>query len=149
MAKRKKGHAKERDIMGGGKFLKTVLWPCMIVIIGSCIFMIWWINNRNSTYTNIDFIRDHMTSGGKLNDFKNEICMWDPETDLRWYKTDKEIRIEFGLIVLTWEPADFYTEDNLNHLSTIGITAKVKEDKEGNKVLKLYYFGTEMERWIK
>ena len=149
MAKRKKGHAREKDIMGGGKFTKMVLAPCLLVIIGSCIFLFWWINNRNSTYTNIDYIRSFMTQSGTLNDYQNKIAMWDPETDLRWYKTDKEIRIEFGRIVLTWEPADFYTKENLEHLATIGITAEIKENKDGTKILKLYYHGEEIERWIK
>ena len=149
MAKRAKGHAKQRDIMGGSKFTKSVIIPCVFVIVGTCIFMIWWINNRNSTYTNIDYIRSFMTSSGKMNDYQNKIGMWDPETDLRWYKTDKEIRIEFGRIVLTWEPEDFYTQDNFDHLATIGIEVKIKENKDGTKVLEMYYQGNKMERWIK
>jgi hypothetical protein len=75
--------------------------------------------------------------------------MHDPETDIKWYKTDDEIRIEFGRIYLTWEPENFYNQDNLDQLGTIGFTIDVKKDSDGNKVLHLYYMGEEVERWVK
>lgn len=150
MAKRKLNKVTQRkDYMGGKSPVKYVLIPCVIVIIMSCVYLIWYINNQNSTYSNITYIRSFISSSGKLNDFSNKLGMHDPETDIKWYKTEDEIRIEFGRIYLTWEPAKFYEQENLDLLATIGITAEIKVDKENNKVLHLYYMGEELERWVK
>lgn len=150
MAKRKLAKSQRRkDYMGGKSVLKYILIPCTITIVASCIFLIWYINNQNSTYSNIEYIRGFMTSSGKLNDYSNKLGMHNPETDIKWYKTDDEIRIEFGRIYLTWEPEKFYQQENLDALETIGFTIKVKEDKDGNKILHLYYQGEEVERWVK
>ncbi len=128
---------------------KFVIIPCVIVLIASCIYLIWYLNNQNSTYNNILYIRSFMNSSGKLNDYSNKLGMHDPETDIKWYKTKDEIRIEFGRIFLTWEPEEFYKEDNLTLLSTIGFTIEIKEDSNGVKTLHLFYMGKECERWVK
>lgn len=150
MAKRKLGKVtKKKDFMQGAGTMKYILIPCAIVVIATCVYLIWYVNNQNSTETNIEYIRSFMTSSGKLNDYSNKLGMHDPETDIKWYKTDDEIRIEFGRIYLTWEPADFYKQENLDALSTIGFTIDIKKDSDGNKVLHLYYNGEEVERWVK
>lgn len=150
MAKRKLSKAsRPKDFMGGKSIMKYIFIPCSLVIIASCIFLIWYINNQNSTYSNIKYIRSFMTSSGKLNDYSNKLGMHDPETDIKWYKTDDEIRIEFGRIYLTWEPEDFYAQENLDALETIGFTIEINKDSDGNKVLHLYYMGEEVERWVK
>lgn len=148
MAKRRK--SKNKDVMNKNMSWKYLVAPCALVIICSCVYLMWYINNKNSTYENIDYIRGFMTSSGTLNDFSNKIGMHDPEKDLKWFMTDKTVRIEFGRIVMEWEKDEFLSDDNLTHLSTIGITADVQTDKDtGKKKLHLYYQGTEMERWIK
>lgn len=148
MAKRKK--AKKKDFMNKGASWKWFIAPCALVIICSCVYLMWYINNKNSTYTNIEYIKGMMTSSGKLNDFSNKIAMHDPKTDIKWFMTDKEVRIEFGRIILDWEKEDFFKEENLTHLSTIGITAEIIPDKAtGVKKLHIYYQGLEIERWIK
>lgn len=150
MAKRKlKKGVKTTTQMDKNPVMRWILIPCTIVIVFTCIFLIWYLNNQNSTYTNIQYIRSFMTSSGTLNDFQNKLGMHDPETDIKWYKTDDEIRIEFGRIILTWEPVDFYQQENLDALGTIGFTTKIIEDSEGNKILHLYYQGEEVERWVK
>lgn len=147
MAKRCK--AKKGTVMDKNKIVKYVLLPIIILLVAECIYLFWFITQQNSTYKNIDYIRSFMSSSGKLNDYQNKIGMHDPETDIKWYKTDDEIRIEFGRIYLTWSPERFYEQENLDHLSTIGITTKIKTDKDGNKTLHVYYMGKELERWIK
>lgn len=127
---------------------KWILLPCLFVMIASLIYLVWFINNQNSTYKNITYIRSFMTSSGKLNDFSNKLGMHDPKEDIKWYKTDDEIRVEFGRISLTWEPEKFYEQKNLELLSTIGITIDIKEEN-GLKVLHLYYNGEEIERWVR
>lgn len=150
MAKRKLGKSQKKDYMDNAKFFKYILIPCGLVIIASCIYLIWFNIQQQSTYKNIQYIKSFVTSSGKLNDYQNKIGMHDPETDIKWFKTNDEIRIEFGRIYLTWEPEDFYKEENLEQLATIGITTKIKEDdKSGSKTLHLYYHDKELERWVK
>lgn len=150
MAKRKLNkQQKRKDYMGKNKSYKYVFIPCALVIIASCVYLIWYINTQNSTYKNIEYIRSFMTSSGTLNDFQNKLGMHDPSTDIRWFKTDKEIRIEFGRIYLTWEPEDFYVQENIDLLGTIGFTIDIKKGKDGISTLHLYYHGEEIPRWVK
>lgn len=149
MAKRKLGKVNQRkDFMGGKNPITYVLIPCMLVVIMSGIYLIWHQNNTNSTASNIEYIRSFMSSSGELRDYSNKIGMHNPETDIKWYKTEDEIRIEFGRIFLTWEPETFYTDEVQEALGTIGFTTKIKE-KDGVKTLYLYYQGEEVERWVK
>lgn len=139
---------KTHKILNKGNFLKYVILPCFIAFIVSCVYAFWYTNNQNSTYTNIEYIRSFMTSSGRLNDFQNKLMMHDPKEDIKWYKTDDEIRIEFGCIPLTWKPEDFYAEENLAALETIGFTIDIKTQSSGKK-LYLYWNGEEVERWVK
>lgn len=149
MAKRKSGRPSGRKTaMEKNGISKWILLPCLLAMIASLIYLIWFINNQNSTYKNIEYIRSFMTSSGKLNDYSNKLGMHDPQEDIKWFKTDDEIRIEFGRIFLTWEPEKFYAQENLELLSTIGITIDIKEE-DGVRVLHLYYRGEEIERWVR
>lgn len=149
MAKRKSGKKSRRDVMGNNRVYRYIFIPCAIVVITSLIYLIWFINTKNSTYDNIAYIKSFMTSSGVINDFQNKLGMHDPMNDIRWYKTDNEIRIEFGRIYLTWEPKDFYKQENLDLLGSIGFSVEVKKNEEGVNVLHLYYAGEELPRWVK
>lgn len=117
MAKRKK--PKQKDFMNKNASWKWFVAPCVLIIICSCVYMIWFINNRNSTYTNIEYIKGFMTSSGTLNDFSNKIAMHDPKTDIKWFMTGDEVRIEFGRIVMDWSKEDFFKEENLRTLAPL------------------------------
>lgn len=150
MAKRKITKVNRRkDFMGGNSIMKHILIPCGIVIIASCIFLIFFQNNKNSTASNIKYIKSFMSSSGQLRDYANKIGMHDIKEDIRWYKTSKEIRIEFGRIYLTWEPEDFFTKEVKESLETIGFTMTDVKNKDGEEVLRIYYQGEEIERWVK
>lgn len=140
---------KTTTAMERGGITRLILIPCTLIAVVSLVYLIWFLNSKNSTYSNIEYIKSFMTSSGNLNDFQNKLGMHDPATDIKWYKTDKEIRIEFGRVFLTWEPKDFYQKENLELLETIGITAEIQEDADGEKVLHIYYKGVELERWVK
>ena len=89
MAKRKLGKVNQRkDFMGGKSPMKYIIIPCMIVVIMSCMYLIWYQNNLNSTASNIEYIKSFMSSSGELRDYSNKIGMHDPKEDIRWYKTD-------------------------------------------------------------
>jgi len=150
MAKRKltKG-VKRKDFMGNNSVMKYIIIPCMLVMIASCIYLIVFINNKNSTLSNIEYIRSFMSSSGQLRDYSNKIGMHDPAKDIKWYKTNKEVRIEFGRIFLTWEPDEFFKQDNLDRIATIGFTVEYVKSKSGYEEMKLYYQGVEVERWVK
>ena len=150
MAKRKLGKINQRkDFMKGKSVMRYILIPCTLVIVMTCIYLIWYLNNQNSSIKNIEYIRSFMSSSGELRDYSNKLGMHDPETDIKWYKTDKEIRIEFGRIFMTWEPEIFYSQEVQDQLATIGFTTEIKKDSDGTKRLHLYYQGKEVERWIK
>ena len=150
MAKRKltKG-IKRKDFMGNNSVMRYIIIPCMLVIIASCIYLIVFLNNKNSTLSNIEYIRSFMSSSGQLRDYSNKIGMHDATKDIKWYKTNKEVCIEFGRIYLTWEPDEFFTQDNLDRIATIGFTVKYVKSESGDEVMKVYYQGSEVERWVK
>lgn len=149
MAKRRRNRKPEvKTHMHKHGTIRWIVAPCIICLIASCIYFIWTINNQNSTYENIGYIKSFMSSSGKLNDYSNKLGMQDPKEDIKWFKTDKEIRIEFGRISLTWKPENFYTQENLELLESIGFTIEIKETADG-KVLHLYYRGEEVERWVR
>lgn len=150
MAKRKKYRKQSKALkeLDSLKFLKTVIIPCAIVIIASCVYLIWWNTQKISTASNIEYIRSFMTSSGTLRDYQNKLGMHDPAEDIKWYKTSDEIRIEFGRIVLTWTPEDFVKAENLKHIEDIGFTVKVIEE-DGQKVMHLYWKGKEVQRWVR
>ena len=143
MAKRKKNRMEKNTVM------KYIVIPCTIAIVCSLIYLIWHLNNQNSTYSNIQYIQGFISSSGRLNDFQNKLGMHDSKEDIKWYKTDEEIRIDFGRIILTWPPEEFYDEKNIELIGTIGFTIEILPDDNGNKVLHLYYRGEEVERWVR
>ena len=150
MAKRKltKG-VKRKDFMESNSAMKYIIIPCALVMIASCIYLIVFLNNKNSTTSNIAYIKSFMSSSGQLRDYSNKIGMHDPAEDIKWYKTNKEVRIEFGRIYLTWEPDDFFTQENLDAIGGIGFTIKYRKSDTGDEVLHIYYQGKEVERWVK
>ena len=139
---------RERDTaMQKGQFSKYVFIPVGIAIIVLTVLLFWYQNNLNATDAHIEYIRSFMTSTGKLNDFQNKLGMHDPLKDIKWYKNEDEIRIEFGRMILTWEPEDFFTEDTQEKLNSIGIRWDIL--KEGDlKVLHIYYRDQEIPRWV-
>lgn len=144
----KKNKKKKTQLEKGG-VIKHIIVPCLLVLIASNIFLFWYNNNQNATYEGIAYIQSFIGSSGELNDYQNKIGMRNPEEDIKWFKTEDEIRIEFGRIHLTWEPEKFYEQENLDLLSTIGITTKIKKNKDGVSTLYLYYHGEQLERWVK
>ena len=145
--KMKSLRSKENLTIGKGAFVKMFLIPVALVTIVLSVYYFWYGNNLNSTDEHIKYIRSFMRTPGNLNDFQNKLGMHDPATDIKWYKNEKEIRIEYGRVILTWEPADFLTEETREQLNTIGFDYEVKK-RDGQKTLILYYNGTELERWI-
>lgn len=150
MAKRKLSKINNRkEFMNGNKVLKYILIPCALTVILSCAYLMMFYNNKNSTDSNIAYIKSFMTSSGQLRDYANKLGMHETTEDIKWYKTNKEVRIEFGRISLTWDPEEFFKKETLDILEGIGFTIKNAKDKEGNEVLKVYYQGVEIERWVR
>ena len=131
---------KTKNHMAKNAEWKWIILPCLLVLCASIILLYLWIGNRNSTNTNIDYIRSFMTSTGKLNDFSNKLSMHDPYKDIRWEWTDEgEVAILFGRIILDWESTeDFLNQDVQTKLGTIGFVTEVindehDKDKDGDR----------------
>lgn len=148
MAKRSLSYNRRMNSMNKGLFMKAVIIPCCIVFIFSAIYLIWFINNKNSTLTNIDYIRSFMSSTGQLRDYSNKLGMHDPSTDIKWYMDDKGVRIEFGRIVMDWETEEFWDPAMQQKLNDIGIVFEEVKEKGVPKII-CKYRGLEIERWVR
>lgn len=138
----------DRKDFDKNKFMKRVIIPCMLVLIGSLIFYFWFYGKKVATARGIDYIASYMTKSGELRDYSNKIGMHDPTTDIKWFQTDDKIKIEFGRVYLTWEPDDFYEDETEKQLEKIQMTRKIIYKKDGTKEVKIYYQGREIERWV-
>lgn len=147
MAKRKA--IKTQNHMTKNAEWKWILAPILIVLIGSVILFTQYLGNKKSSYENIDYIRSFMTSTGKLNDFSNKLNMDDPKTDIKWYwDENKNVRIEFGRIVMDFEWEEFILESTQEKLGTIGFAFE-SETVDGRKDLVCYWRGEVVERWVR
>lgn len=146
MAKRKP--VKAANHMETNAEWKWIVAPILIVLVGSIILFYMYTFERNSTDTNIEYIRSFMTTNGKLNDFSNKLGMHDPKTDIKWYWQDGMITIEFGRIILDWEEEKFLDEQVQLDINSIGFTIDTQL-RDGKKVLCLYWKGEEVPRYVK
>ena len=78
-----------------------------------------------SNESGIEYIQSFIASSGNLVDYQNKLGMKDPATDLKWYKTDDEVRIDFGRIILKYSLEEFMSEKVQGDLASIGITSQV------------------------
>lgn len=145
--KMKSLRSKENLTLGKGAAIKMFILPAAIMTIALSVFLFWKSNNYNATAEHIEYIRSFMTTPGKLNDFQNKLGMHDPETDIKWFREKDEIRIEYGRIILTWLPEEFFTEETQEQLGSIGFSYDIKKIK-GVQTFILYYNGKEIERWV-
>ena len=131
-----------------GAFIKVVLFPVALTLIVISIYFFWYQNNLNATDEHIEYIRSFMRSPGVLNDFQNKLGMHNPKEDIKWFEEGDNITIEYGWVILTWTKEDFKTEETLQSLQSIGFTYEIK-CKDNNEVIKLYYCGEEIQKWVK
>ena len=137
MAKRSKG--------GGDGFLKFVILPVMILAIGSIGYYFYYQVAEGSTNENMQVIRDHMNNKGELVDYRDEIGVKSVD-DIKLFVTEDEVRIEFGVLVLTWTPEKFAEKETQDALALIGFETKF----EGDPVkMYVYWQGERVERWVR
>lgn len=141
---------KLRDKMenkGSHGIIVYILVPVLIV----CAIIYYNFMSRtsgiNNSYNQVNQIKEHM-QGGELIDYGNQIGMKDPDEDIRWYKEDDNIKIEFGYMLMNFPMEEFMSTKCTNELNAIGITHKVVKDENGDPTLKLYYMGVELDRWV-
>ena len=152
MAKRRGKNSKQQDkVMNGGLYgtFWYLLIPAIIVIGFIFVMIIRNTNNTNNAYSQIAHIRQYVKHG-ELKDYSNQIGMKDPDTDIRWYKHDNIVEIEFGYMNMKFDIEEFLTPRCKEELNSIGLDYKlVTTDAENkNYTLKLYYNGKELERWV-
>lgn len=146
MAKRSKyKRHKKFDVMASKAELKWIILPCIIVLIGSFVWYLWYANRSTSTIGSVEYIASYMTSTGKINDFQNKIGAKDVN-DIKWFETDKEYEIQFGKITLTWRKDEFLTQETNDLLKKI-FMAVGTDEKTGEIIV--YFKGSKVEKWVK
>jgi hypothetical protein len=106
----------------------------------------WFIEANIQSDSNIkmiDFIAEHYNSKGELIDYFDEIGCSGID-DIHFTVKGDDVRLFFGDITMEWSSKDFVTEETQKQLEKIYI--KMYKDKETGK-LRLFYKGTEIERW--
>lgn len=99
-----------------------------------------------NSYDQIDYILGFMRNG-ELYDFSNKIGMKNPESDIKWYKTDDGVKIEYGYMTIKFPMEEFLSDKCSYQLGRIGITYKFRTTDTGKKLILLYH-DEELERWI-
>lgn len=133
------------------KVITYIVVPVLLVLGVIVYGAIDYKFDIKSSYEGIAYIKSFRSASGQINDVSNKIGMKDPEIDFKWFlEKDKDVRIEFGYITLTFPMEEFLTEQCKKSLESIGITYKLEPKKEDKSVSKLrvYYNGKEMERWL-
>ena len=144
---RGRGSAKQVKGYGNPRWFKYIASPCILVMIVMGGLYFYDQIGAKSNESGIEYIQSFIASSGNLVDYQNKLGMKDPATDLKWYKTDDEVRIDFGRIILKYSLEEFMSEKVQGDLASIGITSQVIKEKTGN-VLHLYYLGEEIQRWV-
>ena len=148
MGKTRLNHQAKFENKGLRGSIVYIIVPVLIVLGMFVYFKYSSAFKQENTYDQIAYIRSFYRNG-VLNDYANKIGMKDPETDLKWYKEDDSIKIEYGYMLLTFTTEEFLSEKAEVALAEIGITREVKVNKkDGTKKLKVYYNGKEIERWV-
>lgn len=132
------------------KALKIIaVFICVPVIILLLMYGYDRFNEQRTitnSYDQIDYILSFMRNG-ELYDFSNKIGMKNPESDIRWYKTDDGVKIEFGYMTMNFPMEEFLSDKCTLQMGKIGITHKFKKTDTGKKLILLYH-DEELERWI-
>lgn len=131
----------------GGILLKKITSVVTLILLFGGVF--WYFNYYQgvlgySTERNIEYIRDHMNSQGKLIDYQDEISV-KSINDIKFFIDDKKVTIEFGKIVLEWKNQEFFTKPVLDSIKPLGF--EVKRDKDSKEIL-LFWQGKEVDRWV-
>ena len=129
----------------GGGFLKFVILPVMILALGSIGYYFYYQVAHGATNENMKVIKDHLNNAGVLVDNRNEIGVKSVD-DIKLFVTEKEVRIEFGYLILTWTPRQFAEKETQDALKMLGFEVKF----EGDPVkMNVYWQGEKIERWVK
>lgn len=123
-----------------------VLLPCIIVLAMIGYDKFQQKREITNSYDQITYITSFMQNG-VLHDFSNKIGMKNPDSDIRWYKTDDGVKIEYGYMTIKFPMEEFLSEECTTQLSKIGITHKFRTTDTGKKLILLYH-DEELERWI-
>lgn len=140
---RQRASYKRSDIMAKNNTYKYILMPVIFILVFTVIIFMYFISHTNSNYKTIEYIKSYQTSTGKLVDFQNKIGVRGIE-DVQYYVYDGKFQITFGDHIMIWDKEDFYKEDNIVHLSQIGIEVDFNEN---TKELHVYYKGDEVPKY--
>lgn len=125
------------------KLLKFILMPVCLFCIGVGLWTLYTGAEKAATDRGIQFIKEHTNSAGRIVDYNGEIGVKSIK-DIKLYVTEKEIRIQYGKIDLTWSKEEFLAEKYDIPLRQIGIIRQINP-RTGE--LEVYYKEELLERW--
>ena len=128
----------------GGVIFRFLIIPLIFFIGALSVAGIYMKGLGGSTSDNLLFIQNHINSQGRLVDLQREISV-DSSEDIKFYYTDKKVKIEFGEVLLKWDTEEFMTKNTRSELKKIGLIVKINS-KTGK--VHLFYGNDEVERWV-
>ena len=133
--------------------MKVLKIMAIFILIPSVIILIMFGYDKFShkreitnSYDQIEYICSFMRNG-ELYDYSNKIGMKNPESDIRWYRTDEGVKIEYGYMTIKFPMEEFLTDNCILQMGKIGITNEFRKTETGKKLVLLYH-DEELERWI-
>lgn len=133
--------------------MKTIKIISIFIIIPCIVLALMYGYNKfderrtiTNSYDQIDYILSFMRNG-QLYDYANKIGMKNPDSDIRWYRTDDGVKIEYGYMTMNFPMEEFLSDKCTLQMGKIGITHKFRTTDTGKKLVLMYH-DEELERWI-
>lgn len=133
--------------------MKAVKVISIFIIVPCAIVLFLWGYDKfqaqrtiTNSYDQIEYILSFMRNG-ELYDYSNKIGMKNPDSDIRWYRTDDGVKIEYGYMTLNFPMEEFLSDNCTLQMGKIGITHEFHKTDTGKKLVLLYH-DEELERWI-
>ena len=126
------------------KFIKVILMVLIVGGIGYGAYILMGGDPARNADAGIEEIRSHINSRGQLIDYANDLNVKSID-DIKLFVKEKTVKIEFGNIAMEWRMDEFTEPETIKKLKSIGI--EVYKDKKTGK-LRVFYNGTELERWV-
>jgi hypothetical protein len=128
---------------------KVLMWIIVPLFLVGAVTAWYFYENmvgNGATESNIAFILEHIDHRGEIIDFREEISVKSVENIRLFWKSDKDIVIEYGKIRLKWTKLeDFLAKENLDRLKQIFIT--LKQDRRTLEY-HVYWKDQKVTRWV-
>lgn len=132
-----------RNKKSGAASVMSVLIPVVFLLVG----VAWYFTNNsiseNATNRGLEYIANHTNSAGNLVDYTGDIGVKSID-DIKLYVMEKQIKIKYGKIDLTFTPESFMADKYTIPLERIGIT---RQYNKKTQLIEVFYHGVLLKRW--